>query len=72
MFTLEVPRDCGLDDDIIIRGLQTNESFEARITELIPVVSAVLQMRMSIAVQRIIGELISELKGRASESLNDQ
>ncbi len=72
VFTLEVPRDCGLDDDIIIRSLQTNESFEARITELMPVVSAVLQMRMSIAVQRIIGELISELKGKASDSLDDQ
>lgn len=68
-FSLEVPRDCGKDDDIIIRDIQTNELFEARMAELVPNASAVLQMRVSIAVQRTIRELTEELREKAEQSL---
>jgi Fic family protein len=68
-FFLEVPRDCGRDDDIVMREVSSSELFEARMTELIPVATAALQMRVSIAVQRIIRELISELKTKAGQNL---
>lgn len=68
-FSLEVPRDCGRDDDIVIREINMNEPFEARMTELVPVTTAALQLRISIAVQRIIREMMSELKAKAAQNL---
>lgn len=68
-FSLEVPRDCGSDDDVVVRDVKTNESFEARMTELVPSAAAALQMRLSIAVERIIRELVNELREKADNSL---
>jgi len=70
-FYLEVPRDCGRDDDIVLRELRSNEPFEARMTELAPVATAALQLRVSIAVQGVIREMMSELKEKAAEKLKN-
>lgn len=69
VFYLEVPRDCGRDDDIVLHELRSNELFEARMTELVPVATAALQLRISIAVQRVIREMMSELKEKAAQKL---
>lgn len=68
-FALEVPEDCGREDDLIIQDLQADEVLEARVTELIPVPSAALQMRVSMAVERILGEAFAEMHSRAAETL---
>jgi len=68
-YGLEVPRDCGREDDLIIQNLATHELLEARVTELIPVPSAALQMRVSMAVERILGEALAEMHLRAEEML---
>jgi Fic family protein len=68
-FGLEVPKDCGREDDLIIQNLQTHELFEARVTELIPGPSAALQMRVSMAVERILADALAEMRSRAAETL---
>jgi Fic family protein len=68
-FQLEVPIDCGLDDDLTLRNPETGETFTARVEDLLPAVSSVLQMRMNMFAQRLISEALIELKGRASTSL---
>ena len=68
-FQLEVPVDSGLDDDLTLRNPETGETFTARVEDLRPAVSSVLQMRMNMFAQRLISEALIELKGRASSSL---
>lgn len=68
-FALHVPKDCGRDDDIVISDLDRQELFEARVTELLPVPTAALQMRIQIDVERIVRELLDELSQKAAQSL---
>ena len=69
VFALEVPRDCDREDELVIRNLVTGESFEARMAELVPVETAALQMRLTVAVQRILADAVGELSRRATDSL---
>jgi Fic family protein len=71
-FGVEVPRDCGVDDDLTIRDLSSNELFEARVTALLPEPNTALRMRLSIWVQRIVGELLRELSTAAARSLRSK
>lgn len=68
-FVLEVPKDCGREDDLVIQNLQTHELLEARLTELLPVATAALQMRVSMAVERIIAAALAEMSQKAAETL---
>ena len=68
-FGLEVPKDCGVDDDLTIQGFESHELFEARVTTLLPEPNTALRMRLSIWVQKIVGELLAELSGVAATSL---
>jgi Fic family protein len=68
-FALYVPKDCGRDDDIVVSDLDRQELFEARVTELLPVPTAALQMRIQIDVERIVRELLDELSQKAAQSL---
>lgn len=68
-FNLEVPKDCGRDDDLVLRDMDSNERFEARMAELVPVPTAALQMRISMAVERIIGDALNKLLASANNSL---
>jgi Fic family protein len=70
-FGVEVPKDCDREDTFAIQNLETHELFEARATELIPEVSASLQMRTSIWVQRVLSEAFQELTRQAAESLKN-
>ena len=70
-FALEVPKDCGREDDLLIKSLDTGEMFEARITELIPVPTSALQMRISVWVQKVIRQALQELATLAGHSLTN-
>jgi Fic family protein len=72
IFVLEVPKDCEQGDDFVIRNLTTGETFEAHAAELIPVATAALQMRLSVAVQRILADALAELSRKATESLRQK
>jgi Fic family protein len=65
---LEVPKDCGKDDDLIVRENKGPVQFEARITELMPFPQASLQMRISMFVERIINEMATDLNRKAEQA----
>jgi len=68
-FAIEVPKDCGRDDDLAIVQVESGSLFEARMTELHPVVTAALQMRISILVQGMVSEVLGELAAKATSAL---
>lgn len=68
-FELEVPKDCGRDDDLVLANHETSDVFEARMSELVPSPSAALQMRISIVVERLISELVDHLARAATAAL---
>jgi Fic family protein len=68
-FSLEVPRDADTDDDVIIRNLNSQEAFTARVSECTPTLSAAALMRIRIFLERMIGELLQEVSAAATESL---
>jgi Fic family protein len=65
-FSLEVPRDCGKDDDLVLRNVRTEEVFEARVSELVPSISAAFQMRLSMAAERVVSDALRELSKSAT------
>ena len=69
-YSLEVPKDCGKNDDIILRELKTNYTFEARASELIPTPTAALQMRINLTTTKIIKTALKELYAQASKTLS--
>lgn len=77
-YGVSVPVDSGLNDDIVIQTAdyppgQSNAKnvavFETRVSELLPQLSAVTQMRLDIFVQRIVDEALAELEQKAREGL---
>lgn len=68
-FTLEVPKDCGREDDLLIHNVTTGETFEARITEMVPVPTAALQMRVSIIIERLLAGWLHRLHQMAAAAL---
>lgn len=67
-FGVEVPMDCGIDDDLVLQDLKSKELFETRVTTVIPEPSTALRMRLSIWVEKILGEMVALLHRRASRS----
>jgi len=71
-YVLWLPRDAASDDDLLLvlvrRGVNSRtsytkeKSFSARADELIPKPAVVLQVRVEIFVDRVIGEMLAELK----------
>ena len=70
-YNLEVPKDCGRSDDIILRDKEHEQIFEARASELIPNPTAALQMRIRLAVKKIIRNALTELYNKANKSLRE-
>lgn len=70
--SLEIPKDCGIDDDISIYNHATGEIFGARVNEIIPTPTAALQMRLQIFAERVISQGLQELNERATEALRKQ
>jgi len=72
-FGLAVPTDAGRDDDasIVDLGTQTRV-FSARMAELVPDITAALRMRMSIAIQRVLGESIDALVRQAQTKVHPE
>lgn len=67
-FGVVVPTDAGREDDVSLVDLDTQRRvFNARLSELIPSPTAALRMRISIAAQRVLGELVHELVGQAKK-----
>jgi Fic family protein len=79
-YALWLPKDANSDDDILFAriadnlamvALDLNEiAFSARIGDLIPAISGVLQIRTSLFADRIVGEMLRELLSAAGNALN--
>jgi hypothetical protein len=72
IFELEVPKDSGKNDDLLLINVDTQEKFEARMSELLPSPSAALQMRLSILAERTVAEALDALAKLATSSLASQ
>jgi Fic family protein len=69
-FHVQVPIDCGTEDDLVIRSEGVvKETFEARITELVPHPTSELLWRITISVEKFIASAILKLKKHAYEIL---
>ncbi len=71
-FQLEVPVDPRKEDNVLIRSLNTNETFEAEISELTPAPSSALRLRLSIWIDQLISATLNELSSTAEAALNKQ
>ena len=78
IYGVSVPSDSGIDDDIVIQTADHNSGrlntinravFEARVSELLPSLSATTQMRLEIFVQGILNEVLAELEQKAKQAL---
>lgn len=66
-FVLQVPRDCGRDDDLVLVEPNRNNQvvFAARIDEVIPSISSALQIRINMSVEGVVGRSLAELSEAA-------
>jgi len=71
-FTVEVPKDCGRRDGVVIRNMYNGHTFEARATEVIPALTAGVQMRLSIFVEREFGVAFAKLREDAANVLKSK
>jgi Fic family protein len=60
-YALWVPRDAAGDDDILLKCTDPPDTFAARMEELVPTPSAVLQIRAKMLAERVVGQMLAEL-----------
>lgn len=70
-FVIQVPKDCGQSDDFIIMEQTTSLNFEARASELIPKLTATLQMRLKLFTKRIFQQTLDELFRYAKKTIQN-
>jgi Fic family protein len=81
-YALWLPKDANSDDDMLFARIADNLAmvtldmnkiaFSARISDLIPAISGVLQIRTSIFADRLVGEILAELKLLVQQALHVQ
>jgi hypothetical protein len=54
-------KDCGREDDLILHNPQTAETFAARIDDLTPSLSSVLQIRIKMFAEGLLSRSFAEL-----------
>lgn len=70
--TLEVPKDSGKEDDMVLRCFETGESFQSRVTDAHPVVTGTLQLRLAVFVHGLLGRAIADVTKSAAGVLRQQ
>jgi hypothetical protein len=65
---LLVPKDSGLQDDLVLFDIQTKDLFAARIDETIPSLSSVLQIRIKMFVEGLLTRALGELATAATKA----
>jgi Fic family protein len=69
-YWVEVPKDAAGADDIVIRDA-THDAFTAKLDELMPGPSGMLQTRISLFAERIVGEMLAWLSEQAEKKLRE-
>ncbi|HTW62557.1 MAG TPA: Fic family protein [Terracidiphilus sp.] len=71
-YHLFLPKDADADDDVQLEQADGKESFVARVCELIPSVSGILQIRLGLFAERVAGVMLSELRAAVERVLREQ
>jgi hypothetical protein len=70
LYDLWLPRDAGGDDDVLFRNeANPADTLVARIDELLPVISGILQIRINIFAERVVREMLGQLRPLAEKAL---
>lgn len=69
-YWVEVPKDAAGADDIVITTAK-QDTFTAKLDELMPGPSGMLQTRISLFAERIVGEMLAELSEQAEKKLRE-
>jgi Fic family protein len=67
-FQLQVPRDCGREDDLILYDHKTRDAFSARINDVTPNLSSVLGIRIKMFVEGLLSRTLEQLAKAAEEA----
>ena len=70
--TLEVPKDSGKEDDLVLRCYETGEIFQSRITEVHPALTGTLQLRLAVFVHGLLGRAITDVTKSAASVLQQR
>lgn len=68
-YSLAIPRDARRGDDVQLERVNGSDTFSAQVDELIPAVSGVVQIRISMFAERVVGEMLGELTRLAEKTL---
>lgn len=64
-YRIAMPKDAAHDDDIQFFRDDKKDSFVARMNEVVPSISAILQIRITVLSERIVGEMLADLRSQA-------
>jgi len=70
-FQIEVPNVGTREDDLVIRAIETTDTFEARVAETVSP-SGALQMRLSIWIEKLFADALDELTKASSEKVKNR
>lgn len=62
LYDLLVPRDAGGQDEFELKSREGKDAFGARVEEVLPAISGVLQIRIGMFAERVVAEMLADLK----------
>jgi Fic family protein len=68
-YILFVPKDAAGDDDLKLFTMSGRDSFSARVDEVESTTPGILQFRLGMFAERIVGEALSEIKARVANAM---
>jgi hypothetical protein len=82
-YVLWLPKDANSDDDMLFTQIVGEDAnvvylssspvaFSAAMSDLIPVISGVLQIRVGLFADRLISEILAEMKRLVQQALDNQ
>jgi Fic family protein len=71
-YHLFLPKDAGVDDEIQLERADGKDSFVARVSDIIPAISGMLQIRITLFAERVAGAMLAEFKTNVEKILGGQ
>lgn len=70
VYTLWLPKDADGQDDILVKCVAPEDSFTARMDEVLPTVTGTLQIRIRLFAERVLASVLAELNKAAATALS--
>lgn len=67
-YHLFLPKDAGADDDVQLQRADRGDAFVARMDELVPSISGILQIRTTLFAERVVGAMLANLRPLAEST----